>query len=55
MQASFGQLTDAHRLMSDYVAAYSHFGWIPEQIHCLLGQVCSNALLLQSCMLPWLY
>lgn len=39
LQASIGQLTEAHMLFGDYIAAFSHFGWIPEQVSVLLNQV----------------
>lgn len=39
VQASIGQLREAHMLFGDYIAAFSHFGWIPEQISVLLNQV----------------
>ena len=39
LQASIGQLQEAHMLFGDYIAAFSHFGWIPEQVSVMLNQV----------------
>jgi hypothetical protein len=45
LQASIGQLREAHTLFGDYIAAFSHFGWIPEQVSVLLNQVATLSLL----------
>lgn len=46
LQASIGQLQEAHTLFGDYIAAFSHFGWIPEQVSVLLNQVPTSSAVL---------